>query len=362
MDGPWQRGGECRAPLLYPRAVLSIASDRYALFASMTSTTTDSETTASVPPSDERSAAEDGRRGRTLDQIVPEARAELKSEIEARRRLDSALGPLTKESVYLDLAKLEAKIRDVREKVEEIDDDETRGRGMELLDALEGERAARLAELRERLASDLKAACDDRGLAIKVLSKEEPIRLRIPPFAVEIERDKGRATIAFAEETLAECSADAHSILKAHREAVAALGEPFDGAAFFEAALRAWKAAVATGEGGATQRVEMSAYLPHLVLQMQSPAFRAKPSAAAFVEYGRAHFAYDVMRARRQRLLVHDGWRLNLGVATGTTASQKNKVIWFEDEHGNGEYKLTVFFTRIGSDESQRATKDSDEQ
>jgi len=37
---------------------------------------------------------------------------------------------------------------------------------------------------------------------------------------------------------------------------------------------------------------------------------------------------------------------MNLGVATGTTASDKRRVLYLEDEAGNGEYKLTVFFTK----------------
>ena len=37
---------------------------------------------------------------------------------------------------------------------------------------------------------------------------------------------------------------------------------------------------------------------------------------------------------------------MNLGVATGTTATKRNRALFLEDEHGDGEFKLTVFFTR----------------
>ena len=36
---------------------------------------------------------------------------------------------------------------------------------------------------------------------------------------------------------------------------------------------------------------------------------------------------------------------MNFGVATGSSASRKDRVVYLEDEHGDGEYKLTVFFT-----------------
>ena len=81
-------------------------------------------------------------------------------------------------------------------------------------------------------------------------------------------------------------------------------------------------------------------------MQMQNRAFRVEPSVRNYRDYGRARFAFDMLQLRRQGGLVREGWRLNLGVATGTTASKKNRVIWFEDEHGEGEFKLTVFFTR----------------
>ncbi len=59
----------------------------------------------------------------------------------------------------------------------------------------------------------------------------------------------------------------------------------------------------------------------------------------------RTEFAYDVLRLRKAGKLSHEGRRMNLGVATGSSASQKKRVIYFEDEFGSGEYKLTVFFT-----------------
>ena len=44
---------------------------------------------------------------------------------------------------------------------------------------------------------------------------------------------------------------------------------------------------------------------------------------------------------------------MNLGVATGTSATQKQRVLFVEDEEGEGEFKLTVFFTR--AEESERS-------
>ena len=35
--------------------------------------------------------------------------------------------------------------------------------------------------------------------------------------------------------------------------------------------------------------------------------------------------------------------------ATGSSASEKSRVVYVEDPYGNGEYKLTIFFTPASS-------------
>ncbi|MCA9002049.1 MAG: hypothetical protein KDB61_09005, partial [Planctomycetes bacterium] len=69
------------------------------------------------------------------------------------------------------------------------------------------------------------------------------------------------------------------------------------------------------------------------------------PITGNYKGYSRGQFAYDVHRLRLARGLQQDGKRMNLGVATGTTASNKSRVIYMEDEFGQGEYKLNIFFT-----------------
>jgi hypothetical protein len=100
------------------------------------------------------------------------------------------------------------------------------------------------------------------------------------------------------------------------------------------------------GSAGAGERVEITDFLPYLALQLQSAAFRVEPSANNYRGYSRARFAFDLMRLRDELGLSRDGWRLNLGVATGTTATKKNRALFCEDAFGDGEFKLTVFFTR----------------
>jgi hypothetical protein len=142
---------------------------------------------------------------------------------------------------------------------------------------------------------------------------------------------------------------DPDAIVAAVGKARARLASGLDPAEFFDRCLAAWKAArVATG---APERVEILTFLPYLALSMQKARFQVEPTKANFTDYTRAQFAFDVLRLRRSKTgIVRNGWRLNLGVATGTSASEKKRVVYFEDEDGNGEYKLTVFFTKEETD------------
>jgi hypothetical protein len=218
-------------------------------------------------------------------------------------------------------------------------------RGVELVQAAGREIEQRRQRVRERLAGELRTACEARGLSLRVVSREEPVEVRIPPLAVVIDREKGRAELRFAKQPLATCGADAEAIVAAHVEAVAALRKGFEPESFFAACVRAWRSARAAAGPEASDRVEILSFLPQLALQMQSDGFRANPYAKNYREYTRTRFAFDVLQLQRAGKIVQGGQRLNLGVATGTTASQRNRAIWLEDEQGEGEFKLTVYFT-----------------
>ena len=92
--------------------------------------------------------------------------------------------------------------------------------------------------------------------------------------------------------------------------------------------------------------MEITAFLPYLALQRQEKKFHRDPMQKSFRDYTRVQFAWDVMRLQEARTFVCDGWRLNIGAASGTSASNKARVIFMEDEHGQGEFKLTVYFSR----------------
>lgn len=297
-----------------------------------------------MPETQDQTASDSPSRApETSAERVNAAQAEWKQAAKNLNGLASAFGPLAKEDLYRDLKKLKSTLDKVAEKTHGLVPD---GSAEALLKQLRGDLGQRRKNMQERLAADLQEACRESGLELKVLRREQPVEIRIPPFAVRIDRDKGQAQVLFARLVIIECEAQAQAILRAREQALANLGHGFDGEVFFVACFKAWKAACAAGS---SERVEISDYLAYLALQLQSKAFRLEPVQKNFKGYTRARFAFDLMQLRAGVGLRRDGWRMNLGVATGTTASKKNRAIFIEDEYGEGEFKLTIFFTKEAS-------------
>ena len=255
----------------------------------------------------------------------------------------TALRPLTKAGVFDDPQKALVALGKAFSKTPPtlVDDAD----GGEIIQRLRLAVETRIERAREHLGPDLAAACEVRGLTMRVVKKDGPVEVRIPPLAVVIDRDKGKAVIQFAREKILETSAEADAILDGHQSALRQIDGAFSAPKFHDACRRAWRGARAAGEA-VGDRVEIVDFLPYLAIEMQKPAFKKNPTSKGFRDYTRAQFAWDVLRLRRERMLVHSERRLNLGVATGTSASKKARVIFFEDEDGAGEYKLTIFFTR----------------
>jgi len=59
---------------------------------------------------------------------------------------------------------------------------------------------------------------------------------------------------------------------------------------------------------------------------------------AELAGYTRAQFAWDLARLRRERRLVVDGRRVDLGVATGHATLRRSRVVWLEDDAGGGAW------------------------
>lgn len=272
-------------------------------------------------------------------QLVNDAAQRLEREVRSRQEAIKGLRGLTRSGTIGDLEKFRKALPKVLGPLR------APGLGLEgLADELEALPERLAAEGRRRFGRELREACEAAGVALRVVRSEEPLELRLAPLSVEVDHRRGRARLAFARNVLAECAADAREVLAAHRKLVASLEGPFDPTAYFEACWRAYRSALAVEGKRMQDRVELLDFLPRLALELQGKKFRVDPTAEHFEGYPRARFAYDVLRLRRAGALEQQGRRIQFGVATGTSATQKDRVVYLEDEEGRGEYKLTVFF------------------
>jgi hypothetical protein len=263
----------------------------------------------------------------------------LTAELQARNAALKALRDLAGAGVLEDLEKFRKALSKALPKLG------APGLGLEdLRQELEVHAQRVAAEQRRRFGRELRELCEAAGLGLRVVRAEEPIEVRIAPLSVTVDYNKGRARLSFSRELLAECPAQAGEVLKAYRATLKELETPFDPAAFFETCWTAYRSTLAAQGKRMTERVELLDFLPRLALEQQGKKFRVDPRREHFQDYPRARFAYDVLRLRRAAALEQGGRRIQFGVATGTSATQKDRVLYLEDEEGRGEYKLTVFF------------------
>lgn len=268
---------------------------------------------------------------------------DLKIAAKLRSKAATALGPLTKPAVWDDLEKAEKTLSKVEKKLRAED---WQAIGLEkLLPDLRAWCSERRRRAKQEFFGRLVEKAREEGVEVALLSREEPVTLRVTPFEVQLDLEKGVAHFLFAKDELATCRLDENDVLNQRAKLMDELEKGFDPQGFFARCLAAWRAARAARriEG---ERVEILDILPYLALEAQPKRFKETPSVKNYRGYSRGRFAYEVHLLRRARGFLQDGVRLNLGVATGTSASKKKRVIYFEDERGNGEYKLTVFFTR----------------
>lgn len=204
---------------------------------------------------------------------------------------------------------------------------------------LEEEREGRA----ERLSSGLREGCARDGLTLAVVGRD-PLELRLPPVAVQVDLAGGKARVLFARELLGTCDAGPDAILAERVAAVAELeAGDWDAPAYVALLHRAWLRAGGELRG---DWVELTEVHPEMAWLRQSAAFRLDPVASRYAAYPRARFAYDLWRLRRDRCLAAGGWRLSLGPATGSSTKDKKRVFWLEDDEGRGQYHLTLRFVR----------------
>lgn len=179
-----------------------------------------------------------------------------------------------------------------------------------------------------QLFRELTAICAARGIRLRVVNAAN-LELRMYPFSITLGT---KAVFHFAKLEIGKCALTTGAIIETYDSLLRTFASGFDAKRFFDQCLAAYLTTLA-GEPAGT-RVELKRFIPTL-------------TSALGRGYTKARFAFDVWNLQQAGGMTKGGLRMNLGTATGDSAYDKSRVIYFEDGSGAGEYRLTIFFTRI---------------
>ena len=170
-------------------------------------------------------------------------------------------------------------------------------------------------------ARDLREIAAERGIQLRVVMRgSREMILRLPPFELSLDKRTRKAALRFARIDIASAPATPENIARMYDQAMSSLDEGFNPVTFHEHLVETLRQ---TGQS----HPEFRDFLKHTPLS-------------------KLELAYGVMKLQQAQMLSQNGVRLGLGVATGTTGYQKDRVIYFENPHGLGEYKLTIYMQK----------------
>ena len=219
---------------------------------------------------------------------------------------------------------------------------------------LEGSRVevvARLTARKEQLKagarSEILGELTREGLEVSLLT-EAPLTVLVAPLTVELDLDAAATKVMYAREVVAECKADARSIIAARQQAMDHIRErSLDSQVFFDVARHAYAIALTARGLREGERVDLVDLLgPLAMLTLDIGEWRKSPKQG-FAPYPRYLLAYQLQRLRRDGVLARGGLRLDLGTATAGSTKNKRDVLFIPTTPTEGQYYLSVRFAPV---------------
>lgn len=172
---------------------------------------------------------------------------------------------------------------------------------------------------------------------------DKPLTIAVGSLTVVIELLADRADVQYARQTVATTGADAESIaatLEATRRSIQQ--RALDSPEFFDVLRRAYQVALTLKGGDDGDRVDLVDLLVPLAMISTPEAARKKDGIDAIAPFPRYLLAYQLHRLRRDGCLQKDGFRVDLGTATGDSTGDKADVLFLPDTSGGGQYYLSI--------------------
>lgn len=202
----------------------------------------------------------------------------------------------------------------------------------------------RLRTLRATARQDLLAglnAAASKPDQIKMIS-DSPLVLYLHPLTLEVNFEQCRTTLSYAREPMAQPPLDAAEIWKTRDDLLEQFrAARIDSKSFWRALKTAYDIVLLKGGKSAGERVDIvDALVPMAWIWPNAQALR---KATPFPRY---LLAYQIQKLRQDGLIVHNGWRLDLGTATGGSTKNKANVLFIPMGPTEGQYYLTMCFRR----------------
>lgn len=196
-----------------------------------------------------------------------------------------------------------------------------------------------------RLDTELQALAEKEGVECARVS-DQPLVYGWDAFEVSCDFETGRAQVLFGRELCDETEIVAAAIGKA-TATVKERHESWRGqptAELFARLRRAYVMAAAATDAASGARVAIVDLIVPLANLITAPARWRQKGPEGLSPYPRERLVVELHQLRRQAALEAGGLRLELGVATGTSTSNKADVVFVPSNGRDGQYYATVRF------------------
>lgn len=205
----------------------------------------------------------------------------------------------------------------------------------------------KLSELEFTFARDLREAFQAKGITLD----GPPTRLIANLFLIEPNLRKRQVYMSFSRQPVTNkvIKLDVEQVVTAYERAYRDICERKVNLEELLAELfETWQRLVLLGpkQTGKVQRVGIVECYRELVLVRQPLSFLKTPSKQNFVDYPKTHFIYDVLQLRRSNMLMHNGYKMNLGTATIDVTGDSTRAMFLATSAVEGAIIKDIYFTQ----------------
>lgn len=202
-----------------------------------------------------------------------------------------------------------------------------------------------LDDLSFTFARDLRLMLEVQGIPVSGAND----RFIVEPFLIDVNKQQRNVNIKFGHEVLNSkpIGLDPERVVKALTSVRKSVTDrEADVAELLKQLFTSCNRILASTRVPFGARVNVVECYRDVVWLRQSESFKRRPSKAAFADYPRAYFTYDVLQLRRRNLLKYESHSLHFGVATIDATNDEARSMWMPDSAEDGRYIMDLYWTK----------------